>query len=124
MRLVLERVLILIRTESDISKVKLNDYNEAPSGRQSIVRRDIVASIDIVARKSIDTVARKSIDTIANKSFDTVAAVKGKDLRKTSLYEDRRWLCFSQPFAILRALLIAEMIDKGEESMDEAFTQE
>uniref|UniRef100_A0A0D3A8N7 Uncharacterized protein n=1 Tax=Brassica oleracea var. oleracea TaxID=109376 RepID=A0A0D3A8N7_BRAOL len=32
--------------------------------------------------------------------------------------------CFSQPFAKLRAFLIAEMIDKGEESMDEAFTQE
>ncbi|KAF2595162.1 hypothetical protein F2Q70_00044036 [Brassica cretica] len=32
--------------------------------------------------------------------------------------------CFSKPFAKLRALLIAEMIDKGEESMEEAFTQE
>nr|VDD50063.1 unnamed protein product [Brassica oleracea] len=32
--------------------------------------------------------------------------------------------CFSQPFAKLRALLIAEMIDKGEESMEEAFTQQ
>ncbi|KAF2595203.1 hypothetical protein F2Q70_00043606 [Brassica cretica] len=32
--------------------------------------------------------------------------------------------CFSQPFAKLRALLIAEMIDKGEKSMEEAFTQE
>ena len=30
--------------------------------------------------------------------------------------------CFSQPFAKLRALFIAEMIDKGEESM-EAFTK-
>ncbi|KAF3555782.1 hypothetical protein F2Q69_00015698 [Brassica cretica] len=33
-------------------------------------------------------------------------------------------ICFSQPFANLRALLLAEMIDKGEESMEEAFTQE
>ncbi|KAF2578918.1 hypothetical protein F2Q68_00006263 [Brassica cretica] len=33
-------------------------------------------------------------------------------------------ICFSQPFAKLRTLLIAEMIDKGEESMEEAFTQE
>ncbi|KAF2616543.1 hypothetical protein F2Q68_00039810 [Brassica cretica] len=32
--------------------------------------------------------------------------------------------CFSKSFAKLRALLIAEMIDKGEESMEEAFTQE
>ncbi|KAF3578962.1 hypothetical protein DY000_02030868 [Brassica cretica] len=32
--------------------------------------------------------------------------------------------CFSQPFAKLRELLIAEMIDKEEESMEEAFTQE
>ncbi|KAF3540529.1 hypothetical protein F2Q69_00020069 [Brassica cretica] len=32
--------------------------------------------------------------------------------------------CFSKPFARVRALLIAEMIDKGEESMGEAFTQE
>ncbi|KAJ4894660.1 Uncharacterized protein Rs2_21454 [Raphanus sativus] len=31
---------------------------------------------------------------------------------------------FSQPFAKVRALLIAEMIDKGEKSMEEAFTQE
>ncbi|KAF3576254.1 hypothetical protein DY000_02031199 [Brassica cretica] len=31
---------------------------------------------------------------------------------------------FSQPFAKPRALLIAEMIDKGAESMEEAFTQE
>ncbi|KAF2616956.1 hypothetical protein F2Q68_00038933 [Brassica cretica] len=33
-------------------------------------------------------------------------------------------ICFSQPFAKLQALLIAEMIDKGEESTEEAFTQE
>ncbi|KAL0641616.1 hypothetical protein Bca4012_102894 [Brassica carinata] len=32
--------------------------------------------------------------------------------------------CFSKPFAKVRALLIAEMIDKREESMEEAFTQE
>ena len=32
--------------------------------------------------------------------------------------------CFSQPFAKLRVLLIPEMIDKGDESMEEAFTQE
>ncbi|KAF3564639.1 hypothetical protein DY000_02015901 [Brassica cretica] len=32
--------------------------------------------------------------------------------------------CFSKPFAKVRALLIVEMIDKGEESMEEAFTQE
>ncbi|KAF3501349.1 hypothetical protein F2Q69_00041030 [Brassica cretica] len=32
--------------------------------------------------------------------------------------------CFLKPFAKVRALLIAEMIDKGKESMEEAFTQE
>ncbi|WZZ51108.1 hypothetical protein YC2023_051215 [Brassica napus] len=32
--------------------------------------------------------------------------------------------CFSKPFAKVRALFIAEMIDKEEESMEEAFTQE
>ncbi|KAF2554926.1 hypothetical protein F2Q68_00016170 [Brassica cretica] len=32
--------------------------------------------------------------------------------------------CFSQPFAKLKALLIAEMIDKGEGYMEEAFRQE
>ncbi|KAF3527190.1 hypothetical protein F2Q69_00048523 [Brassica cretica] len=32
--------------------------------------------------------------------------------------------CFSMPFARVRALLIAEMIDKGEVSMVEAFTRE
>ncbi|KAJ4880992.1 Uncharacterized protein Rs2_38047 [Raphanus sativus] len=31
---------------------------------------------------------------------------------------------FSHPFAKFKALLIAEMIDKGEKSMEEAFTQE
>ncbi|KAF3494693.1 hypothetical protein DY000_02054172 [Brassica cretica] len=35
-----------------------------------------------------------------------------------------RNICFSHPFEKLRALLIAEMIDKGEESMEKAFTQE
>ncbi|KAF3506031.1 hypothetical protein F2Q69_00006789 [Brassica cretica] len=32
--------------------------------------------------------------------------------------------CFSKPFEKLRALFIAEMIDKGKESTEEAFTQE
>ncbi|KAJ4889384.1 Uncharacterized protein Rs2_29132 [Raphanus sativus] len=32
--------------------------------------------------------------------------------------------CFTHPFAKLKALFIAEMIDKGEKSMEEAFTQE
>ena len=32
--------------------------------------------------------------------------------------------CFSKPFAKVRALIIAKMIDKGEESIDEVFTQE
>ncbi|WZY77731.1 hypothetical protein YC2023_024115 [Brassica napus] len=32
--------------------------------------------------------------------------------------------CFSHPYAKLKALLIAEMIDKGEGYMEEAFTQE
>ncbi|KAF2594065.1 hypothetical protein F2Q70_00043388 [Brassica cretica] len=32
--------------------------------------------------------------------------------------------CFSTPFAKVRALLISKMIDKGEESMEEAFIQE
>ncbi|KAF3492552.1 hypothetical protein DY000_02052931 [Brassica cretica] len=32
--------------------------------------------------------------------------------------------CFLKPFAKVRALLITEMIYKGEESMEEAFTQE
>ena len=32
--------------------------------------------------------------------------------------------CFSKSFAKLQALLIAEMIDKGDESMEEAFTKE
>ena len=32
--------------------------------------------------------------------------------------------CFSHPYAKLKALLIAEMIDKGGGYMEEAFTQE
>ncbi|KAF2567199.1 hypothetical protein F2Q68_00024858 [Brassica cretica] len=35
-----------------------------------------------------------------------------------------RSICFSKLFAKIRALLIAEMIDKGEESTERAFTQE
>ncbi|KAF3487148.1 hypothetical protein F2Q69_00052923 [Brassica cretica] len=42
------------------------------------------------------------------------------DVRKSRV----RSRCFSKPFAKLRALLNAEMIDKGEESTEEAFTQE
>uniref|UniRef100_A0A0D3CS17 Uncharacterized protein n=1 Tax=Brassica oleracea var. oleracea TaxID=109376 RepID=A0A0D3CS17_BRAOL len=56
--------------QNQITKVKLNDYNKALSGRQLTIRgsRCTVASIDTVARKSIDTVARKSIDTVAKKN--------------------------------------------------------
>ncbi|KAJ4875981.1 Uncharacterized protein Rs2_40999 [Raphanus sativus] len=43
------------------------------------------------------------------------------DCVRTSRVRSR---CFTHPFAKLKALLIAEMIDKGEKSMEEAFTQE
>ncbi|WZZ03480.1 hypothetical protein YC2023_089401 [Brassica napus] len=54
----------------------------------------------------------------------------GSQLPLTSYFSDSvrkprvRSRCFSQPFAKLKALLIAEMIDKGEGYMEEAFTQE
>ncbi|KAG5411084.1 hypothetical protein IGI04_007403 [Brassica rapa subsp. trilocularis] len=55
---------------------------------------------------------------------------RGSQLPLTSYFSDNirkprvQSRCFSQPFAKLKALLIAEMIDKGEWYMEEAFTQE
>ncbi|KAF3498370.1 hypothetical protein DY000_02052277 [Brassica cretica] len=60
---------------NQISKVKLNDYNKALSGRQPTTRSKkkkvninngtVAAPSGTVARKSSDTVARTSTDTVA-----------------------------------------------------------
>uniref|UniRef100_A0A0D3D4N8 Uncharacterized protein n=1 Tax=Brassica oleracea var. oleracea TaxID=109376 RepID=A0A0D3D4N8_BRAOL len=89
--------------------------------RISSVDTDQIPSNDINKPTSIDATSSPSIDTgrvSEQKKFDVCENLRDGD---TTTVRSR---CFSQPFAILRALLIAEMIDKGEESMDEAFTQE
>ncbi|KAF3545221.1 hypothetical protein DY000_02008319 [Brassica cretica] len=82
------------------------------------------ASIDATTSPSIDATTSPSIENgriSEQKEFDVCGNLfDGETTTKSRL----RSRCFSQPFAKLRALLIAEMIDKGEESMDEAFTQE
>ncbi|KAF2587893.1 hypothetical protein F2Q70_00039286 [Brassica cretica] len=67
---------------------------------------------------SSDTNKPASIDITTSPSIDTG---RESEQNEKSRVHSR---CFSQPFAKLRALLIAEMVDKREESMEEAFTQE
>ncbi|KAF2531930.1 hypothetical protein F2Q70_00030054 [Brassica cretica] len=74
-------------------------------------------SIDTDQIPSIDTNKPASIDTTTSPSIDTTTSSSDKKSRVRSKY-------FSKPFAKVQALLIAEMIDKGEEYMEEAFTQE
>uniref|UniRef100_A0A0D3BVV7 Uncharacterized protein n=1 Tax=Brassica oleracea var. oleracea TaxID=109376 RepID=A0A0D3BVV7_BRAOL len=89
-------------------------------------------SIDTTTSPSIDTTASTSIGAITSPSIDTGRVLEQKNLmgipprdQTNGVWKSRvRSKCFSQPFAKLRAFLIAEMIDKGEESMEEAFTQE
>ncbi|KAF2534290.1 hypothetical protein F2Q70_00030224 [Brassica cretica] len=78
--------------------------------------------------ESIDATTSPSIDTghvSEQKEFDVCGNIFDEETTTRSDKKSRvRNICFSQPFAKLRALLIPEMIDKGEESMEEAFTQE
>ncbi|WZZ27568.1 hypothetical protein YC2023_010969 [Brassica napus] len=106
-------------------------------------------SIDTTASPSIDTTASPSIDVCGNlRNVDTTTRSYKSGGKKRRNWKKRKRImgspqvsltphfldcvrksrvrsrCFSHPFAKLRALLLAEMIDKGEKSMEEAFTQE
>ncbi|KAF3554194.1 hypothetical protein F2Q69_00015211 [Brassica cretica] len=76
------------------------------------INRQSISSIDRSLLNSVDRQSFKSIDRHLSVLADTHIKIRVRSR------------CFSQPFAKLRALLMAEMIDKGEESMEEAFTQE
>ncbi|KAF2610228.1 hypothetical protein F2Q70_00010940 [Brassica cretica] len=84
------------------------------------------ASIDITTSPSIDT-GRESEQNeyeMCGNLFDGETTTRSE---KSGGNKKRNWKKRKrprQPFAKLRALLIAEMIDKGEEYMEEAFTQE
>ncbi|KAF3603907.1 hypothetical protein F2Q69_00035926 [Brassica cretica] len=71
-----------------------------------------------IVEVSSDTNKPASIDITTSPSIDTGRESEQNDKSRVHIR------CFSQPFAKLRALLIPQMIDKGEESMEEAFTQE
>ncbi|KAF3533899.1 hypothetical protein DY000_02040942 [Brassica cretica] len=94
-------------TSVDTDRIPLNDTNKP-------------ASIDSITSPSVET-GRIS----EQKEFDVCGNLRDGD---TATRSEKKFIvrsrCFSQPFAKLRALLIAEMIDKGEESMEEAYTQE
>ncbi|KAL0668034.1 hypothetical protein Bca4012_030738 [Brassica carinata] len=96
-----------------------DEVDKGPAEPVSIVT-DRTPSIDTNKPASIDTTTSPSIDTTASPSIDTTTS-SSIDTGRVSQHKD---VCFSQPFAKLQALLIAEMIGKGEESMEEAFTQE
>uniref|UniRef100_A0A0D3CS63 Uncharacterized protein n=1 Tax=Brassica oleracea var. oleracea TaxID=109376 RepID=A0A0D3CS63_BRAOL len=97
------------------------EVDKNPGEAASIIT-DQIPSIDTNTSPSIDTTTSPSIDTtISYRHWKRIRAEGVRYGVRKSRVQSR---CFSQPFAKLRALLIAEMIDKGEESMEEAFTQE
>ncbi|KAF3485604.1 hypothetical protein F2Q69_00054584 [Brassica cretica] len=105
------------------------DTDRIPSnGTTDAISNDInkPASIDATNSSSIDTrrvSEHKEFDVCGN-IFDGETTTR---LDKSVGKKRRNWKKRKgprEPFAKLRALLIAEMIDKGEESMEEAFTQE
>uniref|UniRef100_A0A0D3DKU9 Uncharacterized protein n=1 Tax=Brassica oleracea var. oleracea TaxID=109376 RepID=A0A0D3DKU9_BRAOL len=125
-------------TSIDTDRIPSNDTNKP-------------VSIDTATSPSIDTgriSEQKEFDVCGNR-FDgetTTRSDKSKGKKRRNLKKRKRTkggsqlsliprfsdgvrkfrvrsICFSKPFAKVRALLIAEMIDKGEESTEEAFTQ-
>ncbi|XP_048603512.1 uncharacterized protein LOC106371585 [Brassica napus] len=111
-----------------------------------------IPSIDTTTSSSIDTgcvseqkefdVCRNCFEGDTNRRSDKSGGKKRMNWKKRKMIKSdpqlslithfsdgvRKYIvrnrCFSQPYAKLRALLIAEMIDKGEEYMEEAFTKE
>ncbi|KAF2530937.1 hypothetical protein F2Q70_00030131 [Brassica cretica] len=128
---------LLFRDEVDKgpSEAALIDTDRMPS-----INTNNLASIDTTTSPSIDTTPSPSIDIgriSEQKEFDVCGNLRDVDTTtrsdKSGGKKRRNWKkvrnrCFSHPFAKLRAklraLLLAEMIDKGEKSMEEAFTQE
>ncbi|KAF3559675.1 hypothetical protein F2Q69_00011948 [Brassica cretica] len=96
------------------------DTNTSPS-----IDTTTSPSIDTATSPSIDTTPSPSIDTTTSSSLDTGRVSEQREfdvcgnLRDgdTTTRSDKkstvRSRCFSHPFAKLRALLLAEMIDKG-----------
>ncbi|KAL0730328.1 hypothetical protein Bca4012_026421 [Brassica carinata] len=96
--------------------VYLSSYIEVLDDQQHVeASQKGLRFIDDVDKGPIEA---PSSDISNQKSIDYTTSSYG--IRKFRV----RSKCFSKPFAKLRALLIAEMIDKGENSMEEAFTQE
>ncbi|WZY88340.1 hypothetical protein YC2023_045075 [Brassica napus] len=122
------------------------------TNEQISIDTTISPSIDTTASSSIDTERvseHKEFDVCGNlRDVDTTTRSDKSGGKKRRNWEKRKMIkdglqvsltphfsdcvrrsrvrsrCFSHPFAKLRALLLAEMIDKEEKSMEEAFTQE
>ncbi|WZZ32564.1 hypothetical protein YC2023_015965 [Brassica napus] len=97
----------------DTDRILSNDTTDAISNNINNP-----TSIDVATSPSLDTgrvSEQKEFDVCGKGPKEVLNGVKKSKVRSR---------CFSKPFARVRALLIAERIDKGEESMEEAFTQE
>uniref|UniRef100_A0A0D3BVV4 Uncharacterized protein n=1 Tax=Brassica oleracea var. oleracea TaxID=109376 RepID=A0A0D3BVV4_BRAOL len=140
--------------EASQRELRLRDEVDKSQTEAASIATDRIPSNDTNKPASIDTTTLTSIDThrvseqkeyeVCRNIFDGGTTTRsdksgGKKRKRTKggsqlsliphssdgVKKSRvRNRCFSQPFAKLRALLIAEMIDKGEVSMEEAFTQE
>ncbi|CAG7863767.1 unnamed protein product [Brassica rapa] len=124
---------------NNISKSELIDTNTSSS-----IDTDQIPSIDTlrVSEQNEFEVCQHLFDGGTTMRSDKSVGKKGRNWKKrkrtkegsqlplTPYFSDSvrkprvRSRCFSQPFAKLKALLIAEMIDKGEGYMEEAFTKE
>ncbi|KAF3498371.1 hypothetical protein DY000_02052278 [Brassica cretica] len=110
---------------SSSSSQPIQDEVDKGPAKAASIDTDRIPSKDTNKPASIDTITSTSIDTgrvSEQKKFDVCGNLRGGET--TTRSDKVRSRCFSQPFAKLRALLIVEMIDKGEESMEETFTQE
>ncbi|CAG7894386.1 unnamed protein product [Brassica rapa] len=127
---------------SDINRTKSIDTNTSSS-----IDTDQIPSIDTlrVSEQKEFEVCQRLFDGDTTTHSDKLHKSVGKNGRNwkkrkqtkggsqsplTSYFSDSvrkprvRSKCFSHPYVKLRALLIVEMIDKGEGSMEEALTQE
>ncbi|WZZ35221.1 hypothetical protein YC2023_018622 [Brassica napus] len=112
---------------NDINKPASTDTTTSPSidtGRVSELKKfDVCGNL-----RDVDTTTRS--DKSGKEEEELEEEKKDQGWSLTPHFSDcvrKSRVCkkyFSYPFAKLRALLLAEMIDKGENSMEEAFTQE
>ncbi|KAF3565751.1 hypothetical protein DY000_02016304 [Brassica cretica] len=102
-----------------------DEVDKGPAEATSI-DTDLIPSNDTNKPASIDITTSPSTDTgrvSEQKEFDVCRNLRDGDTTTRSDKKSRmRSKCISKPFAKLSALLIAEMIDNREESMEEAFT--